>query len=110
MKSRLGKVRIRVPKTAKRGEVIEVRVMVQHPMESGFRHDNVGKLVPRHIATDFNCRYNGREVFRADLHPAVSTNPYFSFYLVANDSGELVFSFADDRGGTVSETAQLSVG
>ncbi|UCH47079.1 MAG: thiosulfate oxidation carrier complex protein SoxZ [Betaproteobacteria bacterium] len=109
MKSRLGKARLRVPKKARRGDVIEIRVMVEHPMESGFRHDNVGKLVPRHIATDFYCRYNGREVFRAILHPAVSTNPYFSFYLVAQETGELVFSWADDRGGTVTETAQLTV-
>lgn len=110
MKSRLGKARLRVPKTAKRGEVIEIRVMVEHPMESGFRHDNVGKLIPRHIATDFHCDYNGREVFRAALHPAVSTNPYFLFYLVAQESGELVFSWSDDRGGTVTESAQLTVG
>ncbi len=109
MNSRLGKARLRVPKTAKRGEVIEIRTLVEHPMESGFRHDNMGKLIPRHIATEFHCRYNGREVFRATLHPAVSTNPYFLFYLVAQDSGELVFSWADDRGGMVTETAQLTV-
>ncbi len=109
MKSRLGKVRLRIPKNAKRGDVIEIRVMVEHPMESGFRHDNMGKLIPRHIATDFHCAYNGREVFRATLHPAVSTNPYFVFYLVAQETGELGFSFVDDRGGTVIETAQLTV-
>ena len=109
MKSRLGKARLRVPKAVKRGEIIEIRTMVEHPMESGFRYDNIGKLIPRHIATEFYCRYNGREVFRATLHPAVSTNPYFLFYLVADESGELVFSWVDDRGGTVSETRQLAV-
>ena len=109
MKSRLGKARLRVPKTVKHGEIIEIRTMVEHPMESGFRYDNIGKLIPRHIATEFYCRYNGREVFRATLHPAVSTNPYFLFYLVADESGELVFSWVDDRGGTVSETRQLAV-
>jgi sulfur-oxidizing protein SoxZ len=110
MNSRLGKARLRVPETARRGEVIELRVMVEHPMESGFRHDNMGRRVARHIATDFTCRYNGREVFRAVLHPAVSTNPYFLFYLVASESGTLVFSWSDDRGGTVSETRKLTVG
>lgn len=109
MNSRLGKVRLRIPKEAKRGEVIEIRVMVEHPMESGFRHDNMGKLIPRHIATDFQCRYNGREVFRATLFPAVSTNPFFVFNLVARETGELVFSCADDRDGTVTETVQLTV-
>jgi sulfur-oxidizing protein SoxZ len=109
MNSRLGKARLRVPKTGKQGEMIEIRVMVEQPMESGFRHDNMGKLIPRHIATQFDCRYNGREVFRATLHPAVSTNPYFLFYLVAQETGELVFSWADDRGGTVAESVQLAV-
>jgi sulfur-oxidizing protein SoxZ len=109
MKSRLGKARLRVPETASRGEIIEIRTMIEHPMESGFRYDNVGKLIARHIATEFSCRYNGREVFRATLHPAVSTNPYFLFYLVAEESGELVFSWADDRGGTIRETRRLTV-
>jgi sulfur-oxidizing protein SoxZ len=109
MKSRLGKARLRVPKSAKRGEIIEIRTMIEHPMESGFRYNNVGKPIPRHIATEFVCRYNGREVFRASLHPAVSTNPYFLFYLVAEQSGELAFSWADDRGSTVRETVWLNV-
>jgi len=109
MKSRLGKARLRVPKSAKRGELVEIRTMAEHPMESGFRYNNVGKLIPRHIATEFVCKYNGREVFRAALHPAVSTNPYFLFYLVAEQSGELVFSWADDRGGAVTEVRTISV-
>ena len=109
MNSRLGKARLRVPETAKHGEVIEIRSMVEHPMESGFRYNNVGKLIPRHIATAFACNYNGREVFRATLQPAVSTNPYFLFYVVAEESGELVFSWSDDRGGLVTETRKINV-
>lgn len=109
MKSRFGNARLRVPQSAKRGETIEIRTMVEHPMDSGFRHDNMGRPIPRHIATSFTCRYNGREVFRAALHPAVSTNPYFLFYLVAEESGELTFSWADDRGGNVTETVRLTV-
>jgi sulfur-oxidizing protein SoxZ len=109
MNSRLGKARLRVPETARRGEVFEVRTMVEHPMESGFRYNNVGKLIPRHIATTFACNYNGREVFRASLKPAVSTNPYFLFYLVAEESGELVFSWTDDRGGLVTVTRNITV-
>jgi sulfur-oxidizing protein SoxZ len=109
MTSRLGQPRLRAPETARRGEVIEIRAMIEHPMESGFRHDNMGRPIPRHIATAFTCRYNGREVFRAALHPAVSTNPYFLFHLVAAESGELEFSWTDDRGGRVSETTRLTV-
>lgn len=109
MNSRQGQARLRVPKTAKRGEIIEIRALVEHPMESGFRHDNMGRPIPRHIATAFDCRYNGWEVFRASLHPAVSTNPYFLFYLVAVESGDLVFSWRDDRGGIATESANIVV-
>lgn len=109
MNSRLGKARLRVPTIAKRGEVIEIRTMVEHPMETGFRLDNVGKPIPRHIATGFRCAYNGRQVFHATLHPAVSANPYFVFYLVAQESGQLEFSWTDDRDGTITETGQLLV-
>jgi sulfur-oxidizing protein SoxZ len=108
--SRIGKPRVRVPESAKRGEVIEIRTMVEHPMESGFRYNNVGQLVPRHIVENFTCTYNGREIFRARLHPAVSTNPYFLFHTVATESGELVFTWTDDQGGVATISARIEVG
>ena len=83
--------------------------MVEHPMESGFRLDNVGKPIPRQIVDSFTCRYDGREVFRVRLHPAVSTNPYFVFYTVATQSGELLFAWTDDQGNVVTHTARLEV-
>jgi sulfur-oxidizing protein SoxZ len=107
--SRIGKPRVRVPESAKRGEVIEIRTMVEHPMESGFRYNNVGQLVPRHIVENFTCTYNGREIFRARLHPAVSTNPYFLFHTVATESGELVFTWRDDQGGVATISARIEV-
>ena len=105
----LGPVRVRVPERARRGEVIEIRAMVQHPMESGFRLNNVGKPITRHIVESFTCVYAGEEVFRAKLHPAVSTNPYFQFYLIARASGNVVFTWTDDRGGVATHTARLEV-
>jgi sulfur-oxidizing protein SoxZ len=107
--SRIGKPRVRVPESAKRGEVIEIRTMVEHPMESGFRYNNIGKLVPRHIVESFTCTYNGREIFRARLHPAVSTNPYFLFHTVATETGELVFTWTDDQGGVATISARIEV-
>ena len=68
--NQLGNARVRVPERAKRGEVIEIRAMIEHPMESGFRLNNVGKQIPRHIVESFSCEYDGHEVFRAKLHPA----------------------------------------
>ncbi len=107
--SRMGAGRVRMPASAKRGEVIEIRTLVQHPMESGFRLDNTGKEIPRHIVESFECTYNGREIFRAKLHPAVSTNPFFTFYAVAVESGELVFTWRDDQGGMATATSHLDV-
>jgi sulfur-oxidizing protein SoxZ len=78
-------------------------------MESGFRHDNVGRAVPRHIVESFACSCNGREIFRARLHPAVSTNPYFLFYAVATETGDLVFTWTDDQGGVATQTARIEV-
>ena len=103
------KARVRLPERAARGEIIEVRTIVQHPMESGFRPDNTGKPIPRNIVKSFTCAYAGKEVFRANLHPAVSTNPYFQFYLVATETADLVFTWTDDRGEVATHTARLEV-
>ncbi len=107
--NQLGNARVRVPARAKPGEVIEIRAMVEHPMESGFRLNNVGKPIPRNIVDSFTCRYDGREVFRVRLHPAVSTNPYFLFYVVATRSGELTFTWTDDQGDVVTQSAHIEV-
>ena len=107
--SRIGAARVRMPGSAKRGEVIEIRTLVQHPMESGFRLDNTGKEIPRHIVESFDCTYNGREIFRAKLYSAVSTNPFFMFYAVAAESGDFVFTWKDDQGGVATATHSLAV-
>ena len=107
--SRMGAARVRMPANAKRGEVIEIRTLVQHPMESGFRLNNTGKEIPRHIIESFDCTYNGREIFRATLHPAVSTNPFFTFYAVAAESGDFVFTWKDDQGGVATATSHIDV-
>ena len=78
-------------------------------MESGFRLDNVGKTIPRHIIETFTCSYGGKEVFRAKLHPAITANPYFVFHIVAGETGELVFAWRDDKGNTGEERAFLPV-
>ena len=76
---------INVPKKAKRGDVIEIKTLMSHIMETGFRHTAAGELVPRDIITSFVCRYNGNEIFRADLFPAIAANPFISFFTVAKD-------------------------
>ena len=98
---------INVPATAKRGDVIEIKTLVSHIMETGFRHTETGAVVPRNIITGFSCRYNGVEVFRAELFPAFSANPFIAFFTVATDSGTFEFRWTGDNG--FSETAMASI-
>jgi sulfur-oxidizing protein SoxZ len=105
----MSNARIQIPATLKQGEVFEVRLLIRHPMESGFRRDEVGHLIPQNIIKEFICRYNGVEVFRADLFPGVAANPYFAFFTVADASGELEVSWTDDAGVTDSERVVITV-
>ena len=107
--SRFGKAWVRLSESPKRGEPVEIRAMVMHPMESGFRLDNVGHSIPRHIVDTFTCAYDGKEVFRAKLHPAMSTNPYFVFYVVAMQNADLLFTWTDDHGELATHNVRLEV-
>ncbi len=100
---------VTMPKTARRGEVIEVRALIGHPMETGYRPGADGKVMARDIIRRFTCRYNGEQVFAAELHPAVSANPYIAFFTVATASGTLEFKWEGDNGFTQTETAAITV-
>ena len=100
---------INVPKTAKRGEVIEMRALVAHPMETGYREGTNGVVIPRNIIKRFVCKYAGEEVFAAELFPAVAANPYIAFHTVATASGTIVFEWTDDRGETQTASAEITV-
>jgi sulfur-oxidizing protein SoxZ len=102
-------VLISLPARAKRGEVIEIKSLIAHPMETGYRVGPTGAPIPRDIINRFVCRYNGEEVFRADLFPAIAANPFVAFFTVATESGELVFSWTDDHGQTQNEVRQITV-
>jgi sulfur-oxidizing protein SoxZ len=98
---------INVPKKAKRGEIIEIKTLMSHIMETGYRRTATGEVVPRDIITSFVCRYNGVEIFRADLFPAIAANPFMTFFTVATESGKFDFEWVGDRG--FSETASASI-
>jgi sulfur-oxidizing protein SoxZ len=100
---------IRLPSTAKRGEIIEIRTLASHSMETGFRHTENGALIPRNIVTLFVCSYNGEEIFRAELFPAIAANPFISFSTVATESGTLEFRWSGDNGFAVTESAKITV-
>jgi sulfur-oxidizing protein SoxZ len=100
---------IHVPPSAKKGEVIEIKTLISHVMETGFRRTQVGAVIPRNIIRRFVCTYNGTEVFSADLHPAISANPFIVFSTVATESGALAFSWTGDNGFSVTESAAITV-
>jgi sulfur-oxidizing protein SoxZ len=98
---------INVPKKAKRGEIIEIKTLMSHIMETGYRRTATGELIPRDIITSFACRFNGVEIFHADLYPAIAANPFMTFFTVATESGKFDFEWIGDRG--FSETASASI-
>lgn len=107
----MSKPRVKVPKSVKKGEVFEVKCLVSHKMETGQRKDRkTGETIPRMIINTFVATYNGKEVFKADWHPAISANPYMAFYMKADESGELELSWTDDKGNTISTKKKISVG
>jgi sulfur-oxidizing protein SoxZ len=105
----MARVLINLPPRAKRGEIIEIKTLIAHPMETGYRLDSTGAAIPRDIINRFVCTYNGDEIFRAELFPAIAANPFIGFFATATESGELAFSWTDDHGQTQSEIRQITV-
>ena len=100
---------INVPPKAKRGQTIEIKTLISHVMEPGYRPDNTGKVLPRDIINLFVCSYNGQEIFRADLHQAIAANPFITFFTVATESGTLEFRWTDDNGQVETASAKITV-
>jgi sulfur-oxidizing protein SoxZ len=100
---------INAPATAKRGEVIEIKATIGHPMETGFRPGDNGQILPRNIIRRFTCRYNGEVVFAAELFSAIAANPYLAFHTIAQESGTLTLTWEGDNGFSQTETINLAV-
>ena len=90
------KPRLKLPKDAKKGEIIQIKTLVQHPMETGLRKDANGNAIPRKIINKFSCTFNGKPVFSAALEPAVAANPYLQFTAKVEESGTFKFTWIDD--------------
>ena len=103
------KPRIKLPASAKVGEVIEIKTLVSHVMETGQRKDPDGKAIPRNIINAFSARFAGAEVFSAELHPGISANPYLSFFMKVPGPGEFEFTWVEDGGNTIVDKETLNV-
>lgn len=100
---------VNVPPKAKRGDVIQIRTLISHIMENGFRHNSMGQPVPRNIITAFVCTYNGETIFDATLYPAISANPFLTFHAIATESGTFNFKWTGDNGFTQEVSAKITV-
>lgn len=98
-----------MPDAAKKGEIVDIKAILRHPMETGYRVDRVGKKIPRNIVTELTVTYDGAEILRWHLQPGIAANPYIGFSTVATETGELVFTWKDDRGLMISEKRTLTV-
>jgi sulfur-oxidizing protein SoxZ len=101
--------RVRVPATAKKDEIIEIKSLISHEMESGQRRDSTGKAIPRKIINKMTAAFNGKVFFTADWHPAISANPYQSMFFKASESGEFTFTWKDDDGSEYVAKNKITV-
>lgn len=100
---------VTMPPTAKKGEVVEIRTLIAHPMETGYRRGDEGAVLPRNLIRRFTCVYDGETVFSAELFPAVAANPLITFSTVATASGTLTFTWEGDNGFLQTERVAISV-
>lgn len=100
---------IKVPTSARRGEVIAIHTTIGHPMETGYRPGDNGKILPRDIIRRFTCHYNDELVFSAELFSAIAANPYIAFHTVASASGTLRFTWEGDNAFRHSESVAITV-
>lgn len=103
------KPRVKVPKKASAGEVVTIKTLISHEMESGQRKDKEGNVIPRQIINTFTCTFNGQEVFKCDIDPAIAANPYFEFTAKVPESGTFKFEWVDDDGSVYSEESEIEV-
>ena len=106
----MSRPRVRVPRKIKKGDTVTVKTLIAHKMETGVRRNKkTGKLIPRKIINSFEAKIDGKTVFKAALHPAVSSNPYISFAISPEKSGKIDFVWTEDGGKTFTKSAKFMV-
>ena len=105
----MANVLVNAPKTARKGEVVEIKALILHPMETGFRAGTNGRLIPRNIIEHFSATWNGAEIFRMDFSPAIAANPYVAFTALAGESGTIAFRWTGDEGFKVEHQVAIQV-
>ena len=105
----MANILVNAPKTAKKGEIVEIKALIMHVMETGFRPGTSGRIIPRNIIEDFTATWNGREIFRMKMSPAVAANPFVSFFTVATESGTIALRWSGDEGFVAEHRVAITV-
>ncbi len=103
------KPRIKLPETIKAGEIIEVKALIQHVMETGNRKNPDGTPIPRNIIHTFKANFEGQQVFSAEFGSGIAANPFIAFFMKVPGPGELELTWIDDGGVTTVEKAKIEV-
>jgi sulfur-oxidizing protein SoxZ len=91
------------------GGYTDIRVLMTHPMETGLRKDQDGKLVPMHFIQSVIVKVNGKTAVDSQTSQAVSRNPVFSFRLKGGARGDKIeVSWLDNHGETNSTEAAVA--
>lgn len=102
-------IRMSAPKTASAGEIIELKSLIQHDMESGYRLGSRGEVIPRKILQKFECLYNDEIIFEAEFYRGVSANPFLTFYTKATKSGLITFRYTEETGKIFEDAVEITV-
>jgi sulfur-oxidizing protein SoxZ len=105
----MANVLVNAPRTARKGDVIEIKALIMHVMETGYRPGTNGRIIPRNIIQDFSATWNGREIFRMKMSPAIAANPFVSFSAVARESGTIAFRWSGDEGFAAEHQVAITV-
>jgi sulfur-oxidizing protein SoxZ len=105
----MANVLVNAPKTAKKGEIVEIKALIMHVMETGYRPGTNGRIIPRNIIERFTASWNGSEIFRMDFSPAIAANPFVSFFAMATESGKITFRWTGDEGFALEESVAIDV-
>ena len=105
----MSNILVNAPKTARRGEVVEIKALILHPMETGFRPGPNGRIIPRNIIERFSATWNGAEIFAMEMSPAIAANPFVSFFAQARESGTVVLRWTGDEGFAAEERVAIAV-
>ncbi len=101
--------RVQWPDRIAPGDVVKVRLLIQHPMDTGYLQDLQGKLVPRNVIRQLTCTLGKQEVLRVEPSSGIAADPYFEFYLRADQTAEFRAEWQDDRGfqGVLVQTLKV---